>query len=702
MLQPLLLLTVAWRGPGAGGQGPGAGIWTLFLLTVAWGAGQTASAAAPALMPLPVKVETAAGKLAVDGSFSVAATGSTDLRLESALNRFAARVSRQTGIPMLAARPPNAGPGPEGTPHPATLRVECAARGAEDPSLGEDESYQLDVAPDGARLKAATVAGALHGLETFAQLVVPGAEGFHVPAIHIEDSPRFPWRGLMLDVSRHWMPVEVVERNLDAMAAVKLNVFHWHLSDDQGFRAESRRFPRLQQLGSDGNFYTQADIRHVVAYARDHGIRVVPEFDMPGHANSWLVGYPELASAPGPYTIGRTWGVYDGTLDPTREETYEFLDAFLAEMAQLFPDPYFHIGGDEVNGRQWSQSTTIQAFATEHKLEGTRGLQVYFNQRIQKLLQKYGKTMVGWDEVLHPDLPTDTVVQSWRGQASLAEAASRGYRGILSAGYYLDHLSPASYHYGIDPLADAAQKLTPEEASRILGGEACMWAEFVSAETVDSRIWPRAAAIAERLWSPKEIADADSMYARMEAVSRVLEWTGVRHRANYGPMLDRLAAGHPAEPLRILADACEAQGLGTRARAVQYTSLTPLNRFVDAARPESESVRALEQAASKLDIAQLREQFTRWAGNDARFQPLAEDNALLGELKPLSQDLSALGSMGLRILNYLESSQPASEEWLSEQTKELARMIRPRNEVVLAAVRPVKLLLDELARRGRK
>ena len=669
---------------------------SLLLLTVAWGAAQTTSAATPALMPLPVRVETAPGKLAVDGSFSVAATGYSDVRLESALNRFVARVSRQTGIPMLAARPSDAGR--------ATLRVECAGArpGAEDPSLGEDESYQLDVAPDGARLKAATVAGALHGLETFAQLVVPGAEGFQVPAIHIEDSPRFPWRGLMLDVSRHWMPVEVVERNLDAMAAVKLNVFHWHLSDDQGFRAESRRFPRLQQLGSDGNFYTQAEIRHVVAYARDRGIRVVPEFDMPGHTNSWLAGYPELASAPGPYSIGRTWGVYDPTMDPTREETYDFLDAFLGEMTQLFPDPYFHIGGDEVNGRQWSQSATIQAFAKEHKLEGTRDIQVYFNQRIQKLLQKYGKIMVGWDEVLHPDLPADTVVQSWRGQASLAEAASKGYRGILSAGYYLDHLSPASYHYGIDPLADAAQKLTPEEASRILGGEACMWAEFASAETVDSRIWPRAAAIAERLWSPREVADVDSMYARMEAVSRVLEWTGVEHRANYGPMLDRLAAGRPAEPLRILADACEAQGLGPRARAMKYSSLVPLNRFVDAARPESESVRALEQAARKLDIAQLRQQFTRWAANDARFEPLADDNALLAELKPLSQDLSALGSMGLRILTYLESSQPAPEDWLSEQDKELARMIRPRNEVVLAAARPVKLLLDELAQPGRK
>jgi hexosaminidase len=229
-----------------------------------------------------------------------------------------------------------------------------------------------------------------------------------------------------------------------------------------------------------------------------------------------------------------------------------------------------------------------------------------------------------------------------------------------------------------------------------------MWAEYANAETVDSRTWPRAAVIAERFWSVKEAVNVDSMYARMEAVSRVLEWTGVEHRANYGRMLDRLAAGRPAEPLRILADACEAQGLGGRSRAMKYTGLTPLNRLVDAARPESESVRALEQAARKVDIPQLRRQFTSWAGNDARFQPLAEGNALLGELKPLSQDLSALGLAGLRMLTYLESRRPAPRAWLSIQTKELARMLKPRNEVVLAAARPVKLLLDELARRGRK
>ena len=460
---------------------------------------------------MPARMDPVEGALPIGATFGVAAQ--TDARLAPAVNRFLARIWRQTGII----------PSPAGsTP---TLAIACAPCTAS-AVLGEDESYTLDVAPSGASLKSATLSGALHGLETFLQLIQPGPDGFRVPAVQIADQPRFPWRGLMLDCSRHFLPVEVVERNIDAMAVVKLNVFHWHLSDDQGFRAESKLYPKLQQSGSDGMFYTQEQMREVVAYAAARGIRVVPEFDIPGHTLSWLVGYPELASGKGPFEIGRHFGVFDPVLDPTREETYNFLDGFIGEMAALFPDPYFHIGGDEVNGKAWKESKNVQAFAKEHGLKDILALQTYFNQRILKILQKYGKIMVGWDEILGPDLPKDAVIQSWRGADSLAAAAAKGYRGILSAGYYLDHGRTAAYHYGIDPLAGPAAELTPEQSAHILGGEACMWAELVGAETVDSRVWPRAAAIAERFWSPRDIIDIDSMYARMEAVSRQIEWTG--------------------------------------------------------------------------------------------------------------------------------------------------------------------------------
>ncbi|MGB7761425.1 MAG: family 20 glycosylhydrolase [Bryobacteraceae bacterium] len=672
----------------------------LLISTVAVAGFASPSAEPPALMPMPLKLEAGAGALGIDQKFTVGAA-LADARLESALNRLVARLSRQTGMAIPRGKPARGGQ--------ATLRVECAAHGSPYPALGEDESYRLEVTPEGAVLKAATVDGALHGLETFAQLVQPGAGGFQAPAVRIDDRPRFPWRGLLMDVSRHWMPVEVVERNLDAMAAVKLNVFHWHLSDDQGFRVESRRYPRLQQFGSGGHFYTQAEIRAVVAYARDRGIRVVPEFDMPGHTVSWFPGYPRLASGPGPFEIGGDYGIFDPVMDPSREETYAFLDGFIGEMVTLFPDPYFHVGGDEVNGRQWSQSARIRAFAKQHRFQDARHIQLYFSQRIRQILARHGKTMVGWDEILQPGLGSSTVIETWRGRASLAESVRQGYRGILSWGYYLDHLNPASYHYGIEPLAGDAAQLTPAQVSHILGGEACMWAELVSAETVDSRIWPRLAAIAERLWSAPDVTDVDSMYRRLEAVSRMLEWTGVQHRSNYVPMLDRLSGNHLAPPVRVLADACEALGLGPR-HVDRITTETPFNRMVDAARPESESVRALELAAARVaadpagnaaDVAALRTQFSRWAANDHDFEPLADANSLLEELKPISRDLSTVGALGLRLLDIIVTGQASLPDWLATQDADLKRMLEPNADLRLAAVRPVRILLDRAARAGK-
>jgi hexosaminidase len=705
---------------------------TTMLFMLAAGASPALFAAQPALMPMPVKVQATPGKLAVNANFVVETVGGANARLAPAVRAFLARVSRQTGV-LYAPTPP--------TPADARrLAIDCAG-GPEYPTLGEDESYTLDVSDAEARIKAATAEGAIHGLATFAQLIQPGPDGFQVAGVHIEDRPRFPWRGLMLDVCRHWMPVEVVKRNLDAMAAVKLNVLHWHLSEDQGFRVESKRYPRLHEMGSNSDYYTQDQIREIVAYARDRGIRVVPEFDVPGHSGAWFPGYPELASTPGPFTVGGRGG---SEMDPSKESTYAFLDGFIGEMAQLFPDPYYHIGGDEVNPRAWNQSESIQAFAKEHGLKDAPAIQVYFNQRLLKIVQKYGKTMVGWDEILVPGLPTDAVIQSWRGQKSLSEAASKGYRGILSWGYYLDHLSPASLHYAVDPLGgpDAAN-LTPEQASRIMGGEACMWSELAGPETVDSRIWPRTAAIAERLWSSREVTDVDAMYARLDAISRNLEFTGAMHRAYYQPMLDRIAGNQPVGPLRVLADSIEALGLGT-GRNGRPTGTMPLNRFVDACLPESELARSMEFAARRFvanpagdkdDEAMLRRQFETWAANDALFQPLVESNKLLAEVAPLSKGLAALGEAGIKMLDYLtpppampagakpkklsskarkaelaeqQAAQAAKEDWLAKENAELARLAQPPRrgnnggaqnssaDVRLAAFRPVKVLADAL------
>src|SRR5579863_2787235 len=535
------------------------------------------------LMPMPSSVRLGNGQLKIDSSFSVATTGYQDARMLRAAERFLDHVRRQSGMSLLSWK------FSENTP--AMLGFKIGDGGKEVQELGEDESYSLEITASGATLNASAPLGAMHGLQTFLQLVGTTPAGFAVPAVNIQDTPRFPWRGLMIDVGRHFIPINVLKRNLDGMEAVKLNVFHWHLSENQGFRIESKKFPKLQEMGSDGFYYTQEEVRDVIAYARDRGIRVVPEFDMPGHATAWFVGYPELASGPRPYEIERKWGVFDPAMDPSQERTYKYLDGFIGEMAELFPDQFFHIGGDEVNGKQWDANPNIQAFMHAHGLKTNQDLQAYFNTRVQKIVSKHGKTMVGWDEILRPDLPKDIVVQSWRGQDSLAAAAKQGYRGILSFGYYVDLMWPASRHYAVDPVSDAAANLSPDEKKLILGGEACMWSEYVSPENIDSRIWPRTAAIAERLWSPQDVTDVNSMYQRLERTSRWLDWLGLTHNSSYGPMLRRIAGSNDITALRTFTDVVEPvkDYTGEEIATVEATSLSPLNRVIDAARPESDT-----------------------------------------------------------------------------------------------------------------
>src|SRR5437016_3909047 len=322
------------------------------------------------LMPMPSDLQLGTGQMSIDQSFSVALTGYKEARLERAVHRLIANICGRTGMPLKAQIV-------DGENGSLVIYTDQASKEIQEP--GEDESYTLEVTSSGAKLSALNPLGTLHGLQTFLQLIEAAPSGFSVPAVTIHDTPRFVWRGLMIDVSRHFIPPDVIRRNLDGMAAVKMNVFHWHLSDNQGFRVESKRFPKLQEMGSDGLYYTQDQIRDVITYAYDRGIRVVPEFDIPGHCTSWLVGYPDLASSPGPFSIGRQFGVFDPAMDPTRESTYKFLDKFIGEMAKLFPDQFFHIGGDEVNGKAWYKNPKIQEFMHAHGLKSNDELQAYFN-----------------------------------------------------------------------------------------------------------------------------------------------------------------------------------------------------------------------------------------------------------------------------------------------------------------------------------
>src|SRR5258708_5401961 len=655
----------------------------------------------PNLMPMPSSVQGGGGQLPVDRSFSVAITGMRDARLEGGVVRFVAELSRQTG--MFLQRPTNSA-------NP-TLLIHAVHGSEKAQKLSEDESYELVISQSGAKLTAPNPLGILRGLQTFLQLVEITANGFAVPVVTIKDQPRFAWRGLLIDVGRHFIPLDVLKRNRDGMAAVKVNVRHWRLYDKEGFRVESKRFPKLQEAGSDGLYYTQDEIREFVAYAHDRGIRVVPEFEMPGHSRSLFAGYPELASGPAPYTIEP--GGADAVMDPTREETYKFIDKFIDEMAKLFPDDYFHIGGDEVNGHQWDANPKIQAFIHAHGMKSNQDLQAYFNQRLQRILSKHHKIMMGWDEVLHPDLPKTVVVQSWRGQQSLATAAQQGYSGLLSFGYYLDLMWPASRHYAVDPMSGAAASLNPEDKRRILGGEACMWSEWVTPENIDSRIWPRNAAIAERLWSPPEVQDPGSMYARLDELSWRLEWLGLTHRSNLISALHRVAGTDDIAALHALAEVVEPVKDYARMDSLKtvWDFRAPLNRLVDAANPESNQARHFRDSVQayigsgfrdRAAEGEIRTNLATWRDNDARLRPLLEQSFLLHELAPLSEDLTTLGVAGLSALDYLDRSEASPELFRAQQLALLDRARTPKADLLLMVVAPVQRLIEASAGQTQK
>ena len=608
-------------------------------------------------MPWPESAEIRPGAVAIDTNFaiSLSGAGAGDPRVKAAALRTFERLARQTGLPIL--------PRLAAADH-ATLRIAVEQRdhrGAQQP--GDDERYSLLASGEAIRLSADAPLGVLRGLETFLQLVRQNpagtgvAPGFSVPCVEIHDAPRFPWRGLSLDVSRHFIPVDGIKRTIDGLAAVKLNVLHWHLSDDQGFRVESKRYPRLQRMGSDGLYYTQAEIREVVAYARDRGVRIVPEFDVPGHATSWLAAYPSLGSRPGPFAIVHDRGDPSGVLDPTKESTYRFLDGLFGEMAALFPDAYFHIGGDEVDPREWKNEPRIQAFLKRKRLAGAKELQAYFNRRLQAILARHGKHMVGWDEILQPDLPKNVVIQSWRGQKSLAEAANSGYRGILSAGYYLDLMQPAGQHYAVDPMKGETAGLSDEAKKRILGGEAAMWEELATAENLDAKLWPRLAAIAERFWSPESVTDVTAMYQRLEPTNRWLEWLGLTQRSGLRLMRQRLAGEMPVAPLDDFASILEPVKGYERHRGGYGWSMA-FNHLVDAIPPESDAARAFSNAVDGYLAAptpagaeSLRQELAQWERTVAGVRPMLQSNSLLVEDLPVADEVTALCRAGTEALS---------------------------------------------------
>ena len=643
-------------------------------------------------MPVPRSVVPAEGRLTIDTSFRVAIPRFTDERLRRAVARAIQRLEARVAFAL--PRDP-AAPGTV-----ATLSIEVAGAGDRVQSLDEDESYTLEVRPAGATLRANTVVGALRGLETVLQLVTGDAHTFTLPAVTIEDSPRFRWRGLLVDVGRHFMPVEQVKKTLDGMAMVKLNVLHWHLSEDQGFRVESKRFPKLHQRGSDGQYYTQAELRDVVAYARDRGIRVVPEFDMPGHSTAWFVGYPQYTTRPGPIQVRRAWGGADAIFDPTREEVYTFIDRFIGEMVTIFPDAYWHIGGDEVEDKHWNANRRIVAWRKRHRMRTNEELQAYFNQRLTRILARHGRRMVGWDEILHPDLPPQTVVQSWRGTNYLGDAARRGFTGILSAPYYLDHIKPATDFYLADPLPRTTD-LTPEQQALVLGGEACMWSEFVSFETTDSRLWPRLGAVAERLWSRQDVTDVPDMYRRLDILAGRLEAQGMRILSHSQRMLRKIAPAGDLAAVDSLLTVLQPPFFGQAINGKQTTQLQPLTRMVDAARPDPPARWLTERLVRRFVVNptdsaahdSLTTLFTRWATLGPAVDSLAREAPGIGEALPAVAALQRTSTLGLEAMQFVRTGTRPDSTWLAAAAADLKKFEGPQGLLRVVIVPEVKKLV---------
>jgi hexosaminidase len=681
-------------------------IGTLPFAGTAWSQGPTAGQPSLTIMPLPAHAMPGNGEFVLDGGFDMTLSGYTEPRLERAKQRFFQTLMTTTGLRRW----------PSSTEKLSQFVVETKVASAPVQQLGEDESYRLEVTPKKVLLSAQTPLGVLRGLQTFLQLVHPTARGFAVAAMVIEDKPRFPWRGLMIDSGRHFIPVEIIRQNLDAMEAVKLNLLHWHVSEDQGFRIESKLFPKLQGMGSDGQFYTQDEVRLIIAYARDRGIRVMPEFEMPSHANSFYVGYPELADGKGPYHLkrkfGEKWGrerkpSEDSSMDPTRESTYTFLDRFLGEMAELFPDSYLHVGGDAEDAvTEWGTNPNIQQYMRDHGFKDSTALQLYFTGRLQKLVAKHHKTMVGWDEVLQPDTPKDVVIQSWRGVDSLAVAVGRGNRGILSWGYYLDLNEPASRHYSVDPLQGAIGKLTQQQQSAVLGGETAMWTEYVTPETIDGRIWPRAAAIAERLWSPRDATNLDSMYTRLAVLSQYLTYRGLPYIAIREGALQRMVGNADSSSLNVLASVVEPPTGFPREGNREYTVFTPLNHLSDVISAEANRAREFRAIANHIvagtatttELQLARQWLTLWRDNDAALRPILPQSPLTVELSPISHNLCQTAQIGLSALDLLEQHHPMAASVQTADLSSLKSMEKPIAELTLRIIPGVEALVHAARR----
>jgi hexosaminidase len=516
----------------------------------------------PAIIPLPQKMELH------DGVFKL--TAGTRIYVDSASRAtgkfLTERLRPATGYPLKTSTKWFAG---ATIPGGILLTTKNA-----DTKLGP-EGYELTVAPDSVVIRAPTQAGLFYGVQTLFQLLptevfsanlVTNAD-WQIPCVQIEDWPRFKWRGFMLDVSRHFFSKPEVETFLDAMALHKMNVFHWHLTDDQGWRIEIKKYPRLTQVGAwragggfgfnpntttaygtdgrYGGFYTQGDIREVVKYAAARHITIVPEIEMPGHATAALAAYPQFSCTGGPFEPSTTAGIFHGIYDPAKEETFQFLAGVLTEVSQLFPGQYIHIGGDEVPKETWKNSADCQALMKREGLKNEEELQSWFIRRIEKIVNAHGHSMIGWSEILQGGLAKNAAVMDWIGGAK--EAAGAGHDVVMTptAYCYFDFYQSSNHvaepkaaawggpltlnkMYAFDPMPT---NVPPDLQSHILGAQGNLWTEQIpNLKHAEYMTFPRACALAEVTWSAKDSRNWDDFMRRLQIHVRRLDELNINYR----------------------------------------------------------------------------------------------------------------------------------------------------------------------------
>ncbi len=499
------------------------------------------------LIPWPVHLEPAAGSFQINEETVVALSAPDDTELSAIARYWRDLVSVATGFTLA--------------PSADTTNQNVVVFEVNPQLRMPSEGYQLLVTPDQVTLTSPSYAGLFRGVQTLRQLMPAAVEragilptsnfAWTIPSVSISDYPRFEYRGMHLDVARHFFSVSFIKRYLDFLAMYKMNRFHWHLTEDQGWRIEIKQYPKLTSIGGFrnetlighyrnqphkfdgeryGGYYTQEEITEVVEYAAERYITVIPEIEMPGHSLAALSAYPELACTDGPFEPATLWGVFPDIYCPS-ETTFEFLENVLSEVVDLFPGEYIHIGGDEAPKTRWEESELAQSVIARENLADEHELQSYFIRRIEKFLNSKGKRIIGWDEILEGGLAPDATVMSWRGEQGGIEAAQQGHDVIMTPGHslYFDHYQsdPINEPYaigGLTTLRDVYDYdpvpaiLTDEQASHVLGAQANVWTEYMKTpQKVEYMVFPRMLALSEVTWSSKADRNWDSFSRRLPA-----------------------------------------------------------------------------------------------------------------------------------------------------------------------------------------